>query len=133
MLKWYVYRHDVNAKLIEKYNVFDHSGFDRDIKKLIKSKCTKEEFSEELKRIALYCFWSKCEMETVICSWPVYIDAAEYSRITNEVNERKRDNRIFRVSNVNPEVGMKIDIYDQLQLNWDVFVDYVWNNTRKES
>ena len=25
---------------------------------------------------------------------------------------------------------IKIDVYDQIKLNWDLFVDYVWNERK---
>lgn len=54
--------------------------------------------SDWLNSEATYMFWSKCEYEMIIHGWPV----------------RKNDE--------------KIDIYEQLQLNWDVFVDYFYAN-----
>ena len=88
-LVWNVYRYDFNARKIENYNVFNHSGFDRDVKKIPRD--DKAEFADKL-----------------------------------EEHIEKRGNEP-RVLNICPTVGSKIDIYDQLMLNWDYFVDYVWN------
>ena len=125
-LVWNIYRYDFNSRKIEKYNVFNHSGFDKDVKKIPRD--DKAEFAEKLRREAQYYFWSKCEMEVVITSWPPYIDENEYKRISKEREEHieKRGNEP-RILNICPTVGSKIDIYEQLMLNWDYFVDYVWN------
>ena len=32
--------------------------------------------------------------------------------------------------NVSPDTGIKIDIYEQVMNNWDLFLDYVWNSKR---
>ena len=61
----------------------------------------KSEFSNELQRIIKYYFWSKCEWEIIICPWVGKAD------------------------------DIKIDVYDQLKLNWDKFVDYVWSEVKK--
>lgn len=123
-LEWYVYRENINAKSIEKYNVFSHGGFYDCVKKLPRDY---ETFKEQLKREAMYYFWSKCEMEVVVTSWPLYIDAEEYQRITRENEERiEKRGEPARVLNISPTVGSKIDIYDQLMLNWDAFVDYTY-------
>lgn len=58
---------------------------------------TKEEFAKKLDSIMRYYFWNRCEHEVIIAPW---------------VGNAKE---------------MKIDVYDQLHMNWDKFVDYVWN------
>lgn len=95
-MEWYVYYHDSNAKKIIKWNVFEHGTFKNEINKLLKEKVNKEEFAERLKRELMYYFWSRCEYEIILSPW------------TGEGDD------------------IKIDIYDQIAMNWDKFVDYVW-------
>ena len=45
-----------------------------------------------------YYYRSKCEWEVIVSSWPP----------SDRVPERK------------------VDVYDQVMLNWDVFIGYVW-------
>lgn len=99
--KWLVYNMDINAKKIIKFNVFDHTGYVKDLQDLFRKQAknmTSEEVDERIKRITMYYFWSKTECEVVICGWP-YPSYAD-------VNE-------------------KIDIYDQLSLHWDRFISYI--------
>ena len=124
VLEWNVFRYDCNTKKIVTYNVFNHSSFLANVQKLRKDKDT---FSEQLRREVQYYFWSKSEHEIVIASWPVYISKDEYERITKELTAIENRDRGFRVVNVSPTVGSKIDIYEQLMLNWDNFVEYTWN------
>ena len=51
--------------------------------------------SYKLRGHALYYFWSKCEWEIVVSEWP------------------------------NNTKGSKIDVFTQLRLNWDEFINYV--------
>jgi hypothetical protein len=124
-LEWNVFHHNVNAKKIERYNVFNHSSFYNSVIKIAKNK---ETFSEDLRKEVMYYFWAKCEMEVVITSWPPYIDAKEYERLTKENNTWiEQRGEPARCLNVCMTVGEKIDIYEQLMLNWDKFVEYTWN------
>lgn len=52
----------------------------------------------------MYWFWSKCEYEIVISPW---------------VGRNKE------------EAEVKIDIYDQVMLNFNRFVDYCWSFKEK--
>lgn len=98
-LEWNVIEYNINSRSLDVYNVFWHFGFLNDTKKNAKkNKDNKEEFLSNLKRDAMYYFWSKCEWEIVVSSWP-----------TGDAEE-------------------KIDVYDQLAFNWDKFSEYVWEN-----
>ena len=96
-IEWYVYYYDVNRKKINTYNIFEHSSFKKEFSVLLQCDLTKEVFADQLRHILMYYFWSKCEWETVLKPW---------------------------VGDMN--IGKKIDVYDQIMLNWDKFVDYCW-------
>lgn len=103
MLEWYVYLEDINKRIIITYNVFNHYSFYEDLKKIMKKYKTIEDFSKELKRICMYYFWSKCEYEIILTCWP------KWDKFKEE----------------------KIDVYSQLNLNWDKFVNYIWENKKE--
>ena len=103
-MEWYVFYHNFNERKIEKLNIFDHSSFAEDFKKLKKKENDIDKFAEELRLDLFYYFCSKCEYELVITPW---IGEAE---------------------------DIKVDVYGQVMLNFDKFLDYVWNfkeNRRK--
>lgn len=103
MLEWNVYKEDFNNKKIEIFNVFNHHYFMEDLVK-IKRKCKeKEEFAKAVKSSLMYYYWSKCEWEIILQSWP----------------QRENFN------------AKKIDVYDQVMLNWDKFIDYLWENKKE--
>ena len=88
-------------------NIFDHPGFYDDCKKFArKYKDDREKFIDEVRRSLMYFYWSKCEWEIVITGWPPPREGSGFKEI-------------------------KVDVYDQVKLNWDIFCDYIWNN-RKE-
>ena len=62
------------------------------------------EISEAIGKIARYCFGSKCEYEVLVESWPP-------SRDFNS--------------------AVKIDVYEQLEMNWDALIDYIIKNKRE--
>ncbi len=100
-IEWYVYYHDSNAQKIVKWNVFNHGYFAEKVNKLLQDKLSRSEFAEKLKRYLMYYMWSKCEYEIIL----------------------------------SPCVGraddIKIDIYDQIMMNFDSFIDYVWQFRKK--
>lgn len=122
---WNVYRENFNGKCIETWNVFKHGAFKADVDRALalyrEGKYDWQQFSNAIRSSAQYYFWSKSEHEVVITSWPPYIDHEEYERITREVAEY--GSRYY--FNVEPTCAEKIDIFDQLQLNWDSFVRYI--------
>lgn len=117
MMCWNVFYEGVNTKEIKIWNVFNHASFTEEVKSLPKE--NKETFSKELKYIVMYYFWSKSEYEVVVASWPPYISRFESNQIKQ--NELPR----YRQA-VNLEIGKKFSIYDQLAMNWNIFVNYCW-------
>lgn len=83
-------------------NIFDHYRFSLDLYNLKKKKLERKEFEKELLSIIRYSFWAKCEYELQLFPWP----------------DSERDN------------GHKIDVYNQIEINWDRFADYVWENQK---
>ena len=90
----------------EVFNVFSSYSFQRNLYQLKndikKKKLSRKDFDEELDKILRYTFWSRCEYEMILDSWPPH----------------KNDK------------GYKIDVYEQVRLNFDKFSDYVWNNQK---
>lgn len=97
-MEWYVYYHNWNKDEIEKYNIFDHYKFRHDVELGLYQYDIKEEFAEDIEAELMYYFWSKAEWEVVVGPWC-----------------GSRNNK-----------PIKIDVYDQVMLNWNAFVDYVW-------
>lgn len=128
-LEWNVYKEDWNNNKIDVFNIFNHSRFYEDVKKALNKFDNKEEFAEEIKKSLMWCYWCKSEYEIVITTWVPHITMLELDRLNAErektLKEYKREPyRLY----VDPEVGEKIDIYSQIMLNWNIFVDYVWSH-----
>ena len=104
MVKWNVYFENFNKRKIEIYNIFDHTGFVKDLQKTLrKSDITPDEITESIKRSLMYYFWSKCEWEIILSDWPP-------SDLFNKE---------------------KVSVYDQVMLNFDSFVGYILNHKKE--
>lgn len=101
MLEWNVFCENFNRKSIEVYNVFNHYGFLKDCIEIAQKLSDDEEnFKDQIKRSLMYFFWSKCEWEIILSDWPP----------SKKFNDKK------------------VSVYDQIMLNWGIFIDYIWNN-----
>lgn len=98
---WNTYIGDFNSGEIVVHNVFNNGRFMEYCRQNArKNNDNRDEFEKQLKRDMMYCYWSKCEWEIVIDHWPH--------------SERCHD--------------LKVDVYDQVSLNWDLFAEYVWQH-----
>ena len=99
-MHWRVFVYDFNGKHIGEYDIFDHGSFAEDVRKAYKKHRNDYDlFCENVRKSLAYHFWSKCEWEVVVSSWLP----------SDRVPERK------------------VDVYEQVMLNWDAFIEYVWN------
>ena len=103
-LEWYVLYYNSNTHRIEQFNIFDHASFNKAVKEIFnKSKLMDMvEFEDAIDKEAMYYFWSKAEYEILVGDW------------------------------ISKKAEQKIDIYGQLDMNWDRFIDYLWNEYIKE-
>lgn len=99
-MEWNVYYYNINKNKIETYNIFNHGGFNKDVLGDLDKYRNREDFAKALQSNLRYYFWSKCEWEVLIYPWPV---------------------------GPNDE-ATKIDVFDQVMLNWDAFVEYCWTH-----
>ena len=141
-LIWNVYVYSHNCNEIYVHNVFDHWRFMEDLDKInkrIKRKfkntvCVNNEeynlFVEEVKRSLMYFYWSKSEWEVIITSWPPYVNEKGFLRLNLKRNEHLVKYGRFIRTDVNIEGEKKVDVYEQIMLNWDHFITYLWNNRK---
>lgn len=99
IMTWFVFYHSMNSQKIVPFNIFNHASFSDGVNKLL-HKCTeKADFAEKLKKELMYYFWCKSEYEVLISPW----------------------------CGVKNTEDIKVDVYSQVMLNYDIFVDYVWS------
>lgn len=143
MISWKVFNEDINKRKIVEYDVFTHYNFlkglskvFKDIDKLEKTEESQKkieiEFNERVRRECLYYFWGKCEWEVVLTSWPPYITVEEIDRLNKEIEDHVKNwGSPARVVSPNLDIDMKVDVYDQLQLNWNIFLQYVKDHKKE--
>ncbi len=100
ILKWMVYRDNINRGSIEPYNIFSHGGFSKDVLNIATE--DKESFARSVRSALMYHYWTKAEWEILLHPWSGYIEESKFK---------------------------KIDVYDQVMNNWQPFIDYLWRIT----
>jgi len=82
----------------DKIVVHDVLAYKKDaIKKMRRQSSSIEEFEDKLSTMMASQYWSRAEYEVVVHAW------------------------------CGGDAELKIDVYDQLKLNWDKFVEYCYN------
>ena len=134
MLVWNVKRYDCNADLIRDYNVLKYKeGF---IKKQKKKCANKEELSEALKLEFRWHYWSRSEHELLIEIIGTRVILSPWcgcrcpAKAAIDVTD---DNTFDWLAFANYYIDKqlysdkaKIDVFNQLEWQWDKFVDYCW-------
>ena len=102
-LVWKAYYHSMSWHEIRPFNIFEHGRFREEVRKLL-LKCTeKEAFAEELRR----------SLSTITA---VNVNGKLSSDLGGDRGTKE----------------IKVDVYMQVMNNWDIFVDYVWNEGKKQ-
>lgn len=104
---------------IDTYNIFDNYTFMNNLYKY-KDDNDINTFSENVRHCLLYSYWAKCEWEVIITDVLPTISKEELDRLNNEEH-------MYRCC-VNLECEKKVDVYSQVMLNWNVFINYLWEN-----
>ena len=128
-LRYNVWYENFNSKEIVPYNVFRNSRFyDGLVKatKIYKKTQDRETYREDIRKELMYAYWSKSEYEIVITSWPPYIDVEDIEKLDILVKQEEAEwgRKPYRV-NIRPVVSKKLDIYEQVMLNFNIFIQYL--------
>lgn len=65
-MKWNVYYYNINSQRVEIYNIFDHSGFMKDVKRALRGFNSRDDFAEKIRESLMYHFRSRAEWEIFI-------------------------------------------------------------------
>ena len=129
MLSWKVFWEDFNKREIVYYDIFKNGYWEEKAKELKKKHPNFGQWTTAFRIQLMSQYWSRSEYEVIITSWPPYIETKELDRLCQEREEREKvwGSKILRI---NPRLTTtrKIDIFEQLDMNWEVFTNYVWNN-----
>lgn len=101
-LVWNVIDYDFNAQKVRPINLFEYNWvFLKDGLLYAKTHYSNNfiKFADHVRSWLQHEYWSRSEYEVIVSGW-----------IGNDDNP------------------YKLDIYTQVMLNWDRFIDYVWNN-----
>ena len=129
-LEYWVWREDSNRRQILPYNVLSKGLLDELFE--YKKQCVdKDDFKELVDQKLRYYYWSRAEHEIVMVDWPSHITVQEHYKLDKELKEHTKEYGAepYRL-NYSPDVGRKVDIYEQITLNYNIFIDYLWENLK---
>ncbi len=121
-LTWNTYIEDWNANTIKVFNIFTSFNFINGVIEANNKYKNDFEFLKEVRSSLMYAFWSKAEYEVIITSWPPHIEKEEFERLTKEDIKYR--------TGVNLSMGEKIDVYNQVMINWEAFKLYLLTNRK---
>lgn len=119
-LQWNVYRVGCHKNEVDYFNIFRHGDFYCEVKEALAKADNKEDFSAKVRSSLFYYFCSKYEWEIGITE--------PFPHITKEEVDRLAALDFKRRESVNLETHKKIDVYQQIMINFDHFIDYIWQN-----
>lgn len=122
MLSWKVI-YERNRK-IEWKDIFEGGYWEKIAKELKEKLDNREEWEKHFKTKLMSMYWCRSEYEVVITSWPPFVSRNNLDIMNIEAHEQS--NRVG--INAHLDVAKKINVFDQLNANWEVFIDYVWDN-----
>lgn len=130
---------DINSNKVQQYDVLPYfrncwkEKYNKEdckkIKETKQNKKRKELLKEWVHRKSLYMFWSRCQWEFLISSWPYgskqfYDDIKEF--LSSDYNLEKIDDKI-QLENIITGSMKKIDVHKQIEMNIDIIVDILYN------
>lgn len=126
-MTYYVYWNAGNQ--LQAYNVLNQ-GFLTELKARVTEEMTLSEFSTTVERLLVYYYAHRAEYEIILTSWPPACKVVEINRLSQEIKSHQRKGRSdpIRVT-PNLEKALKVSIYDQVKLNWEIFIKYLWEAT----
>lgn len=149
-MEWYALYMPFDNQKVEQFNIFENIHFYDGIVELLKRKkgLTFEEFVDVVRKEAMYAFWSKCEYEVIVRSWPprrVYRGDLNHAGLTIElqwfatkkenleleaVNRKAiEDNKMkfgrYYLQHEDDVHDFKIDVYEQLKPNLERIAEYI--------
>lgn len=125
-LQYFVYIENFNQRKIEKYNVLSDAIVEEIVNNAGENP-TKENFAKATEQVFKYYFWARSEWEVIITDWPPHVSVPEVSRLAKEIEDsvaKTGKEPYLLMTKLN--VAEKIDVFDQLKLNWDILIDYLY-------
>lgn len=95
-MEYNVYYHSFNGDEIKTFNVLREDRYVMNCIRGYKKNMSRDEFDERLDKDCMSMYWSRCEYEVIVSAW------------------------------VGGKAKEKIDIYQQLKINWSVFSEICW-------
>ena len=126
-LSWNVFYY--NRRDIETFNIFEHSSFCKKVINITKeSSQSKAIFRDKIINVLRYYFWCKCEYEIIVTTFPTYVSNEGLKKMEADRDKYIRDYGHCKFVHPYLDTELKVDIYTQVMMNIDHFIDYLWSH-----
>ena len=135
---WNVIIGNFNSNDFKLFNILGKDGYLlNDIKVKVKRKIIDPEdfnsFAKEVQSSLMYQYWSRTEYEIILTSWPTFMSIENFEKTKAEYEAAKKiheENGWKGPYHIHPylDTEEKIDVYEQVMMNWIPFINYLWNN-----
>ena len=133
-LVWNVITINSNTDKVEVENLLEKNYYLwNEVKEILKKNknISFEEFEDKVDHSIMYMYWSRYEYEHVITTFPPHLSLKGLEKANKERDDKIKEWGSCRFVQAPLEVGEKVDVYFQVQLNWTAFITYLWNNKEK--
>lgn len=133
-LVWNVIEIDMNTDKVVYVNLLEKNHYVwNSVKEFLKKNknASFEEFEDKVDHIIMYQYWSRYEYEHVITTFPPHLTMEGLDSAIKERDDHISKWGQCRFVQAPIEVGEKVDVYFQVQLNWTAFITYLWENKEK--
>ena len=89
-----------------------------------------KKFADHIRRWLSHEYWARSQYEVLIIgsSMPPTINREDLKRYEEEMNKPGYDDKPYGYTYIDDSHMYKLDVYTQVMLNWDRFIDYIWKN-----
>ena len=131
-LIWNVIDYDINTKRIRVMNIFECNWVFLKDGLLYAKKHYSDDFVKFASHVRQWLqneYWSKCEYEVIVSGWPgVGFSEEDVEKLNKEIETQKEAGYKHPSVHGYDDTSYKIDVYTQVMMNWDKFINYIWNN-----
>lgn len=91
-----------------------------------------DSFAKQVQMAIQHEYWARSEYEIIVTEWPTSFTEEELDRMKGEIAEHKKQYPDSKYARAYPrfDKAEKIDVYDQIMMNWDAFINYLWDNRK---
>lgn len=91
-----------------------------------------DKFSKAVHSSLMCEYWARSQYEIIVAPWPCRLSEEEVERLSQDIEKQKKTypDAVYHSAYPRIERAIKVDIYSQIMMNWEVFINYLWENKK---